>query len=229
MMELKEYELEGAPSIFYRPGTSDEIILANNIGEKSEYNFPETDKPKVILDVGANIGVISVLMALLYPEADIYAFEPHPETFKILKKNVEKYPKIHAYNVALTTEKAKRTLFASDDATNFGGASLFAPGCDMTKPSHEVECIAVSDFVDSLGKDVDMIKIDAEGSEFEVLNGLRRDQLDKVSFVLGELHGTKDFETLGLLSDGFHLAFQKPMQSRVFQFYGQSKKAVKIE
>ena len=52
-----------------------------------EYYFPEELKPKVIFDIGGNIGITSVYLASLFPEAQIYTFEPLKENFEILKNH----------------------------------------------------------------------------------------------------------------------------------------------
>jgi len=50
-------------NVFYRPGTSDMTVLYQVLlrrGRKAEYYLPHTLKPKVILDIGSNIGAISL-------------------------------------------------------------------------------------------------------------------------------------------------------------------------
>lgn len=221
MIELKKLELEGAPPLYYRPGTSDETIISVNMGQECEYIFPENVDPKVIFDVGANIGVISALMANLYPDAKIYAFEPMPENYEILLKNVAEYPNVIPRNVALGDVAGDRTLYFSEDETNFGGCSFFEPGANKQK-SVTVRVANTADEVRAVGGSVDMIKIDSEGSEAEILMGFSLEQIDKVTWILGELHGTRDLELLQYLQDKrFGLAFAKPMQSRIFHFYAQ--------
>ena len=54
-----------------------------------------------ILDVGANIGQFAVAATLYFPGAKIYSFEPVPDVFKVLQENINKNPKIQAFNCAL--------------------------------------------------------------------------------------------------------------------------------
>ncbi len=56
--------------------------------------------PRVIADVGANVGLFSKLCSLYFPQAAIYAYEPNPRSFKWLKKNSEG-TKIHTYEAAV--------------------------------------------------------------------------------------------------------------------------------
>lgn len=216
-------DMEDAPPIFLRKDTSDEIIFTVNFSENPEYNFPPVAQPKVIFDVGANIGIVSVVMANLYPDAKIYAFEPEPNNYRILKMNTEKYPNIEIYNVGLGAKNQSRDLFFSDNPSNNGGFSLHALGCD-TNRRVKVDIADVAQFIAEVSGPPDVIKIDAEGAEHEVLTSILPTQLKNVEFILGEMHGTKDFETLDYLNrNGFNLAFHKPMEERVFHFYAQNK------
>ena len=53
--------------------------------------------PKVICDVGANIGATSVFFALNYPNSSIFSFEPTSINFNLLKKNIKGFLNINAY------------------------------------------------------------------------------------------------------------------------------------
>lgn len=219
---LLTVEMEGAPPIYLRKGTSDEIIFAHTFSEEPEYQLPPGANPKLIFDVGANIGLTSIMMANEYPEATIHAFEPQEENFVLLNMNTRDYPNIKVHNFGLGAKSQIQNLFASDDPSNHGGFSLHALGCD-TKKAQAVAIEAIDSFLESVDGDIDMIKIDAEGAEHEVLTSIPIERLKNTMFILGELHGTKDFETLGYLRHhGFDLSFMKQMQSRVFNFYAQN-------
>ena len=59
----------------------------------------------VVFDVGANIGLFSVLVALSVPDARVFAFEPIPETFRALRANAARYgAAVRAFEVALSRE-----------------------------------------------------------------------------------------------------------------------------
>ena len=76
MNKLQTYIWNGN-KVYYRTGSSDmsliyEILLKSKY--KSEYFFPKQINPKVILDIGGNIGVASIYLASIFPEATIYTF-----------------------------------------------------------------------------------------------------------------------------------------------------------
>ena len=75
--------------VFYRTSSSDMILIYEILLQskyKSEYFFPNQLNPKIIFDIGGNIGITAVYLASIFPDAKIYTFEPLPDNFEILKK-----------------------------------------------------------------------------------------------------------------------------------------------
>lgn len=224
-MSYDVIDLNGVP-FFFRDGTSDSVILKHNVLcdiHEREYKFPP-GRPKVIVDIGANIGAISVLMAILYPDATIYSFEPVKENFKLLQMNTQKYPQIKVFNFALGEKNGKLEILTSRDSLNHGGHSFHEFGCDPSAPREEVEVRSVIEVFEELGlKHIDLLKIDCEGAETEILKSLDRIAIEKIGVIVGELHCFRDFELLEYLTPSFHLEFKKDLQDNNYQFRGFSK------
>lgn len=203
---------------YFRDGTSDSIILASNVlcdPHEREYNFPSLPKAKTILDIGANIGAISVLMANLYPDAIIHSFEPVGENFDILLRNIELYPNIKAHNIGLGSETKDLPIFKSNDSLNFGGSSLY----NLQENQELLETVKIININEVLDfSKIDLIKIDCEGAEFDILTSLDKRILTKTTAIVGELHGYKDFQLLEYLSQYFHLSFEKDLYDKTYQF-----------
>lgn len=217
LTELKDF-IQKDHSFFYREGTSDSAIIHENFVELTDhsYNFPEDKDIKTIFDIGANIGVIAVKMANLYPNAKITSFEPVSDNYSILEKNTKNYPNITLLKTALGKEQGTFNIYASEDAYNLGGFSFFDAGTNK----EEFETVTISPASD-FGV-ADLIKIDTEGSEYDILTTI---DVKRVKYILGEAHGEKDYELFAYLRDqGFDLSFKKPMGSRVFTFYGRNTK-----
>ena len=110
--------------VFYRPGTSDPLVLYQVLlktGTKAEYYVPSTLSPEVIVDIGSNIGASILYFRDLFPRAEIYGFEPHLETFEILRRNVENLPRVRIFNYGLSDANMSLTVAAPQ--TDFSGFS----------------------------------------------------------------------------------------------------------
>ena len=128
----------------------------------------------IVVDVGANIGLHTLNMARIVGNTgQVFAFEPDPSNFEILRKNV----KINNYQNIILEEKAvgdkhgRVTLYQSDHP---GNHRLF-PQTKQAKGEVEVELTSLDKyFIDSnLAEKINFIKIDVEGLEFSVLNGMK--------------------------------------------------------
>ena len=127
-----------------------------------------------VLDVGANIGCTSILFA--DRARHVYCFEPSPTTFQYLKQNIESaaLPNITPVNLGLGRAGGTYELtYASD---NRSGA--FVSNHIQASAGHRVEQIRIvpgDDFVQAQGiARVDIVKIDVEGFEKDVIEGLGR-------------------------------------------------------
>lgn len=221
-MKTKSIEIEGLRHpMHFRPGTSDETIISVMFGPRPEYAFPSMSQINTVLDIGANIGVISVILAHVYPHAIIHAFEPVKSNFEILKMNTEKYPNIRRHQIALGWRDSICTIFESLDDTNFGGFSFHKEG---SKDRGEIVKVReVNAVFRELGLTaVDLIKTDCEGAEFDILSALEPAILKKVRWMAGELHGVNDFKLLDLLSKDFDLALKKDFDQRTWHFLAKN-------
>jgi FkbM family methyltransferase len=221
--EIESYHWRGQP-IYYRSGTSDarsiyEILLTPGC----EYRVPEPIRPKVILDIGGNIGSAAIYYALCFPQAQIYCFEPIEENFALLRKNISPYQSIQAFPVALGTSNRFQEIFASDNPRNFGGFSFFSEGSNPSV-KRKVQIKNARDYLCEIGvKRADLIKIDTEGSEYDILTAMGLEMLRETTWIVGELHGVRDFELLGYLSPHFDISVKKTLRKRLFIFRACNK------
>lgn len=214
------YTWRGTP-IRYRPGTSDTTIIYEALlksGRKSEYRVPASLAPRVILDIGGNIGVPSIFFAHMFPEARIHSFEPVPENCALLKHNVASLPNVAVHEVALGAEDGEMPIFPDRTRSNLGGFSLFGKHTDtsgaFTVPVRHAGRFLASHAIDR----VDLIKIDTEGAEFDIISALDPGMLAGVRWIVGELHGIRDFELLAYLSRWFDVDVKRSLGKPFFMF-----------
>lgn len=135
---------------------------------EDDYGFAnmETGKEaRAILDVGANIGVFSLAAAKRFPEAAIYAFEPNPDAYSRLVRNLDLNGAGNATPVNHAVYSMSGTVgFSAEGSTSSG---FIADGGTLT-----VQTLTLDDFCPRNGiSGVSLLKIDVEGAEVEVLRG----------------------------------------------------------
>jgi FkbM family methyltransferase len=144
--------------------------------------FKSNNLSPVIYDCGSNAGVSVIYFKKLFPKSKIYAFEPDPQVFECLKKNL----KDNNINDVILSDKA---IWTNNDFVEFGkegadGGSLYREGNKIRVPSVRLK--------ELLSKEVniDCLKMDIEGAETEVLTDCG-DALSKVNYLFVEYHSWK--------------------------------------
>jgi len=130
-------------------------------------------KGMVVVDIGANFGYYTLLAArLVGDEGKVFAFEPDPYNYSLLAKNIG----ANGYNNVIPVQKAilhksgKMKLFL--DKNNLGAHSLSEPIPSNKGGSILVEVISLDEFFKDKDYTIDVIKMDVEGSEMKVLQGM---------------------------------------------------------
>lgn len=158
-----------------RAGIWDEDIYQSVVSE-NEYMI-EDFSGAVVVDIGAHIGCFSVL-AHNGGARSVDAFEPNEDNFKLLKHN-SRGTMIKAHNYAVRESSG---LFCksiqSHDIRNTGG-------CPVAASSAGVPTISLDEIIKSVGQ-VDILKLDCEGSEYKAL--LPCKDIRKVKLIVGEYH-----------------------------------------
>ena len=136
------------------------------------------------IDIGANVGLISIFMRLLNPRAKILAIEPHPETYKSLVDNVSNLD-ITTKQVALGNGQIFH-LF-KERKTNLCNAFTDV----KTDENCDIQSETLPSIIKSIGYDpLDLyIKIDCEGAEQYLLEDKETcDLLPTLKFFIVEAH-----------------------------------------
>ena len=127
----------------------------------------------IVVDVGANIGLHTLNMARIVGNTgQVFAFEPDPSNFEILKKNVKinNYKNIILEQKAVGDKHGRTTLYQSDHP----GKHRIFPQTEQAKSQVQVELTNLDNYFDSDMTDkINFIKIDVEGLEFSVLKGMK--------------------------------------------------------
>lgn len=132
----------------------------------------------VAIDIGANIGMHSVIMGnRVGPTGRVFSFEPDPHPFGRLKRNLalNGLDFVECHQAALSAKSEKRKFFLHDDSIgNYANASFYSDNIGKDTGSIDVDVLSLDDFVaqKALAR-LDVIKLLAQGEEWNVLQGGR--------------------------------------------------------
>jgi FkbM family methyltransferase len=143
----------------------------------------------VVYDVGANVGFFTVLAARrVGPQGAVIAFEPFPETATAARRNADLNGFKHV--TVLTNAAGRRGGTAKLEVREYSTLARLADE-STTGPTVDVEVIAIDDLVDTgRVRPPDFVKIDVEGAELGVIEGMRRTITAHRPVILCEMHGT---------------------------------------
>lgn len=123
-----------------------------------------------VLDVGANVGATSVLLACHYPDATIHAFEPAPMTYAMLEQNAKAFTNIVPHPFGLFDADTTAPLYAGKAGP---GQASIQRSPNVTDDAVEVELRDAATWLAGESIDrVDVLKIDTEGCELPILRSL---------------------------------------------------------
>jgi FkbM family methyltransferase len=164
-------------------GWNERIIFYRRL--KAFYRKISLQSP-VIVDVGANKGQSIDFYLKVYPDAQIYSFEPNPELFEKLQKKYGLSNQVYLFNLGISNisgrlilNKAVLDETSTFEALNFESSYLNRKSkilgvskTEIIESRIEVGVITLSEFfhLNHL-KHVNILKIDTEGHEVNVLKG----------------------------------------------------------
>ena len=145
-------------------------VLQEVVGGKSYPILPFVKDVQTIVDIGANVGTASVFFALHYPQARILAFEPSPDSFSLLEKNLAGLPGARAFACGLYNCDKQVPLFQGhqDSVTNSIGESALNTGASVQVELRDALSMMFSQQVSQ----IDILKVDTEGAELPILQSL---------------------------------------------------------
>ncbi|AFY69021.1 methyltransferase FkbM family [Thalassoporum mexicanum PCC 7367] len=180
-----------------------------------DYDIPRVsiNPDDVVLDIGANQGFFSCYAA--YQGAQVYAFEPSPDSFQTLLSNVKTNgfsDRVVAKPWAVGAENGTVELICSDWLG--GGMNTIKPefatnvGLNITNKVAQIPCYSLSHLIAEFNlEQIKICKLDCEGAELDILKGLKPEDRNRILAFTIEYHpeayAVQDLTDL-LLSWGSH-------------------------
>jgi FkbM family methyltransferase len=145
--------------------------------------FKKIVKPgDIVLDLGANIGYFTLLAAkLVGTKGKVYAFEPEPNNFNYLRKNIDinGYMNVSSYQKAVSNKNGKARLFICPYDSGHhtinqpDGIKKYRPDYNGKIKEIEIDVVALEDFLKDKIKKINVAKVDVEGAEVLAFEGMR--------------------------------------------------------
>lgn len=170
--------------------------------------------PRVVFDIGANIGLASMWFQQCWPGVSVVAAEPGPDSFQALRANLERHvPAGVAYNVAVSGRTgtarfgyypgapAESGLYADVDGDVRLASRLLADAGvgaldaeRLARARHQISyfdtaTVTVSGLLRASGHDrIDLLKVDVEKAEWDVLSGIDDATWPRIAHLVLEVH-----------------------------------------
>lgn len=195
-----------------------------------------------VFDIGSRDGLQSIEFSKRFPSAKIYAFEANPESIETCLQNTKDYPNITLVPKACLDFDGRTAFYAIDmeksPIKNIGASScfpisnLYKSRENLLQKTIEVPCCRLDTFMVNNNIDkVDLLWIDAEGSEICVIWGMG-DKIKTVRAIYVETtfkplyYGNRMFEDVhwALFKQGFRLIYKPQEEFRGDLVYINSQK-----
>lgn len=181
-----------------------EIFMEDCYTRGLELKVP--DNPTII-DIGANAGFFTLFAASRFPGAKIFSYEPIAVNFKQLMQNKElnKTARIFCSPKAVYGRPGKISL-SFDPGDSFTTSATVFGKSDALDKTVQIDCVTLPQIFDEHHiTRCDLLKIDCEGSEYEILYKCPKKYLQRVAQMAIEVHGgEKPDHNIDSLADYLH-------------------------
>lgn len=145
--------------------------------------YPVAASDRVVVDVGANIGIFSVFALTRHPEVRVHAFEPVPENLAVLRGNLAPFRDRVTIHETAVAEQDGEVSFGVEPTGRYGGIGVETAE-QITVPTRAIAGL-LRDVLDREGR-IDVLKMDVEGLERDLLAAVPADVATRIGRVAVE-------------------------------------------
>lgn len=162
-----------------------EIFINGDYEKEKECVVKEGD---VVLDIGANFGFFT-LDSVSKGASKVYSIEPYPLAFEHLKKLSSEYGRIFPINKAVSDEDGEVFMHFDSDASATNCVTTHSEMFGRSSSGVPVESVNINTLLLSFPEKINFLKIDCEGSEFEIFKTITPENLRSIDKIVVETHG----------------------------------------
>jgi FkbM family methyltransferase len=166
------------------------VDLSTVFGVFCREDYAPPEGARVVVDVGANIGIATLFFLSRNREAFVYAYEPVHENVEAFRRNVEPFCERCELEEIAVAPQTGMVDFGVEPTGKFGGMRL-ASGRRI-----RVRCLAINEVLEGVVSkhgEVDCLKLDVEGSEREILQSLDRSLWKRIRCIYAESSDSRAF------------------------------------
>jgi FkbM family methyltransferase len=140
-----------------------------------------------LLDIGANLGSFTVWLHRTVGVRESFCFEPEPDSFRLLNFNLALNDCAMAKTLEFAIGGKSRTAKIALKENSPGGTSLYAD-YSANPAAKEIRVVALEDWLRGVEGNFDLLKLDCEGSEWEILEHTQPSVFARFPVILAEAH-----------------------------------------
>lgn len=181
-----------------RPSTTElaDLFVLREVLVEETYRdvLPLLPRPGLrVVDIGANLGSFTIWLSQAAKVEEAFCFEPEPDSFRLLRFNLARNGCgfAHALESAVGGQSRTARITLKEDSP--GGTNIYSPATDrdLTQGS-AIQVVALSEWLGQTPGNFDLLKMDCEGSEWEISRRTRPSDLARFRAVVAEVHADPD-------------------------------------
>jgi FkbM family methyltransferase len=151
---------------------------------------------KTFIDIGANCGVATIIIAKQNPHSKVYSFEPDPRVFLLLKANVDEnqLDNVILHNCAVSKNNIDHLEICihphySGGNTTYADNAQFESFFNCKITSYNVPALSLDNIIQKYSiNNIELLKIDCEGGEFDIIYDSNAIKNMHIHNIVGEFH-----------------------------------------
>ena len=196
------------------------------VGDRYLLKRAEQGKLSQFYDIGANVGIVSILCRLMHPECKIYAFEPFKQTYDRLVENVDNL-KVKCNQLAYGN--GEDFYCFKDRKTSLCNSFLKDTDCTLTwgkdRFGEKVKSFTLNEMLFT-GCNSTCVKMDCEGAEHYLINDTRStEKLKCVRWISIEVHEVNEKMSI---KNFMHYIYKSFEETHEIDFYDNNGKAIQL-